>query len=132
VLAIDETCQDHGSGCNVVGRHADKVSVVEGHFHDESSNILSPLVLVGLLVEQSEPCFGRRSTKVPVDCAEDMTFHLDKGRFVVGLAAHFRQLLDEWDPILLVLKLGSGPKSGASDELVVLFVNDSLGNVSVD
>ena len=71
-------------------------------------------------------------TEVPSDGGKDVTFHLNKGRLVVCLAAHFSQLLDEGYLVLRVLKLGGSPHGSTTDELIVFLVYDSFRNVSVD
>jgi hypothetical protein len=121
-----------GTGSDVVGLDTNMVSVVEGDLHEEPGNILGPLFFTSFLVEQSQPSFGSRMTKSPSDGSEDVTFHLNESILVVCLAAHFRQLLDEGYLVFGLFKLGGGPHGSATNQLVMLLVDDSLRYVSVD
>jgi hypothetical protein len=131
-LATDEPGEDDGTGSNVIRLDTDSFSVVEGNLHQEPGDVLDQLILSSFLVEQPQPCLGSWVTKVPSDSCEDMTFHLDKGRLVVCLAAHFRQLLDEGYLVFGLFKLGGGPHGSTSNKLVMFLVDDSFRNVSVD
>ena len=132
-LAADVPCQ-HQSAMSDEGRSdTDEFSVEEGDFHDESSDALDLWVFeVSPGHVDPQPGFSGGVTEVPSDGREDVTFHLDEGRLVVRLAAHVAELADERDLVLAVFKLGGDPQSSASDQLVMLLVDDSLGDVSVD
>jgi hypothetical protein len=108
-LVTDEPAKHDGTGSDVICLDPDVILVIESDLHEESGDILGLLVFSSLLVEQPQPCLGSRSTEVPSDGAENMTFHLDKGRLVVCLAAHFRQFPYQGYLVLGFLELGGGP-----------------------
>jgi hypothetical protein len=101
--------------------------VKQGDLHRKSRDVLSFGVLVDVAHAcKAHPGFSRRVTDVPADRLQDMTLHLDERAVVVCLATHVRQFPHGWNPVLGVLKLCSDPQCCATDELVVLLVDDTF------
>lgn len=71
-------------------------------------------------------------SNVPVQSVENVHFHLREHAGIVKSAAHVVELIDLGDSILLVSILGGDQKGGATNELIVLLVNDTLGAVAIE
>lgn len=79
----------------------------------------------------AQPGLGGRVPNGPLNGRKYVALHLDKRRLVIGAPAHGVQVLNSRNSVLRILELGSNPQRGATNELVVLLVDDSSGNVSV-
>jgi len=73
-----------------------------------------------------------RVTDDPVQCCENMPFHLGEHVVIVERAAHRLELADCRYTLLAVAVLGSNEQSRAADELVVALVDDALRAVTVE
>lgn len=125
---------NHQRSCSQHGRlDANEFAVEQGDLHQETSNVLCLGVLL-VVAHACHPHPGFRSwvTNSPADSLQDMAFHLDECRLVVGLAAHVGELPYGWHTVLCVLEFGSDPKRGTANELVMLLVDYTLGDVTVD
>jgi hypothetical protein len=60
-----------------------------------------------------------------------MTFHLYESGLFIGLATDLSKVLNGWDTLFRILKLGSNPKGCATNELVVFDVDDTTGDIAI-
>lgn len=112
---------------------SNELAMEECDLHDKPGHMLSLGVLVDVThASQPHPCFGGRMADGPTDSLKDVSLHLNKRAIVVCFATHIRELSHSWYSILCVLELGSNPERCTADQLVVLLVDDSLGDVTVD
>jgi len=153
--STDMPRHEQTTSSNVAGLETDKVSGEQGGLHDKSSDVLDLGRLLGSLAVQSHPSFGGRVSDGPSDSLEQVSFHcrravtyketgpwhgsddlslltLQERRHIVCGTAHIGQLLDSRDPVLGILKLASDPQSRTPNQLIMLLVNDPLGDVTID
>lgn len=68
----------------------------------------------------------------PLDSRKNMAFHLYEGGFLVSISADGDEVLDRWHAVLGLLELGGNPEGGATNKLIVLYVYNAAGDVSID
>jgi hypothetical protein len=61
-----------------------------------------------------------------------MALHLDEGGLVVCLTTDLSEVLNGWYTLLGILEFGSDPQGSATDELIVLDIHDTTGDVAVN
>lgn len=85
----------------------------------------------GTAAHKSKPGLGCGMTQSPLDCRQNVTFHLDEGGFFVGLATDLSEILNGWYTLLGVLELGSNPQCSTTDELIVFDVDYTARDIAI-
>jgi len=132
-FATQEVCQSEGSQSNRRRGILDKLPIEESNLHQESSNMLYfGFFHAGSTAHKPEPCFSSWMTESPLNCGEDMAFHLNEGGFFICVAADLNKVLHRRNTFFGILKFCSDPESCTADKLVMLDVDDATGNVAVN
>jgi len=80
----------------------------------------------------AEPSLASGVSEFPVDCSENMPFHLHERVLLVYTTAVLLKISRIGDVILRIFKLGGDPDCNASNELIVLLIDDTAGRIAVE
>lgn len=68
----------------------------------------------------------------PIECLQNVPFHLSEHLVVVERTTHGLQLSNSGHPVFLVTVLSSDEKCSAADELVMALVHNTAGAVPIE